>query len=819
MASPRSFRGITLALLAGILYGCDGTPPLTAIEPLSCDPEECADALEAVSAADRLTALLSDDGSRIHLAWPDTSSTETTFRVYRRVAAVDGSHPPFQVLADVPANSVGFADSVGLAPWTLYQYQVRPCHGTVCTAKMNSEIVTVARPPAGVEWARWAPTRVRLAWLWLPPGATHVDVERREWLGPGTVTEPKVIAQVPATATSHMDSVGVEPTGKYRYRLRACNGAACSLWVRTAYVLPGPVPAAPGSVYGAVARAGVIALAWTAGTGPAPRYYLVERRQRNGDGGYGEYQPLGELAAERLSLRDSAGLVSGETYEYRVSACGGGGCARRTSGDVALVVGPAPVAPGAIHAGPLGTSAHEVIVTWSDVSSDEASFRVVRSRDTGEGFGPFEPVAERSGNVTYHVDSVGASPWVAYRYRVQACNAGGCSTSPTSAVVTMSRLPVALHGTRYSPARNHVGWIRGSLALGQDRYEVQRRTADSGATFAPAGQVPGAPEGYPVERFVDTVGVAPGVSYEFRVRACNGSFCTAWSDPVVVEVPVAIPTSPVLRVQTVSPTALELVWTPGPTVPTYLRIARRQRGGDGTLGPVQATVEVPAEPAAYTDTGLTGGATYQYEVSTCNGLGCNTSLVEALVNAGPPAAPPALAINQYGVHTLQTSWEDVSDNEGLYRLTRRASTGSGFGAYSPVAELPRNSTSYTEQGLASWTAFQYQLRACNSVGCSAAVTSPPRTTAELRATYTRVAPTSVAVTWTINPTGGDRVEIQRRRRQEDGTYTAFEAVASVAPASGGYTDEGLTAGAQYRYQARACQGTVCTAFWPSTGPL
>ena len=75
-----------------------------------------------------------------------------------------------------------------------------------------------------------------------------------------------------------------------------------------------------------------------------------------------------------------------------------------------------------------------------------------------------------------------------------------------------------------------------------------------------------------------------------------------------------------------------------------------------------------------------------------------------------------LASSRLDAASLQLSWVDNSDNEDGFHIERKVGTN---GIFSFVAAVGPNTTSYTDDNLASNTTYCYRLNAFNDVGISA----------------------------------------------------------------------------------------------------
>lgn len=83
---------------------------------------------------------------------------------------------------------------------------------------------------------------------------------------------------------------------------------------------------------------------------------------------------------------------------------------------------------------------------------------------------------------------------------------------------------------------------------------------------------------------------------------------------------------------------------------------------------------------------------------------------------------------------LKLTWTDVATNEDAYQVERSLAATGGF---AKIADLPANSSAYTDTGLAEGTQYFYRVSCSNSAGKSAysnvangttKVTTPPAAT-------------------------------------------------------------------------------------------
>jgi hypothetical protein len=194
----------------------------------------------------------------------------------------------------------------------------------------------------------------------------------------------------------------------------------------------------------------------------------------------------------------------------------------------------------------------------------------------------------------------------------------------------------------------------------------------------------------------------------------------------------------------------------------------------------------------------------------------------AATSGGVPAGPLNLAARPATATSIHLTWTDGSVNETGYHLHRRVLSSAGvWGSWASVGSPAANATSFTNTGLTAGTGYQYRLRACNAAGCSAWVygtalsipTAPPSPPFNLLAAA--VSGTAASVTWTDGSSDETGFTLTRALRNLDGSWGAYATIASPAPNATSFSNTGLLAGRQYRYQLRACNPAGCSP-WATT---
>ena len=119
------------------------------------------------------------------------------------------------------------------------------------------------------------------------------------------------------------------------------------------------------------------------------------------------------------------------------------------------------------------------------------------------------------------------------------------------------------------------------------------------------------------------------------------------------------------------------------------------------------------------DTELSPATTYSYKVTAWNNSGESDFSNEATITTPAeqtiPNAPSNLAATVMGCYQIDLNWQDNSDNEDGFKVFRLSGAST---TYSEVADLPANSTFYSNLGLYADWVYSYYIQAYNSAGSS-----------------------------------------------------------------------------------------------------
>jgi|GEM_PF-3033016 len=166
----------------------------------------------------------------------------------------------------------------------------------------------------------------------------------------------------------------------------------------------------------------------------------------------------------------------------------------------------------------------------------------------------------------------------------------------------------------------------------------------------------------------------------------------------------------------------------------------------------------------------------------------------------PPAAPSNLTATAISSSQINLAWVDNASNETSFSVERSV----GGGAFTPIATLGTNSTSFQDTGLAASTTYLYRVRASNGGGDSAYSNTGSATT-QPGSTQAPSAPTALSAT-----AGNAQVSLSWSGSSAATSYNIKRATVSGGPyvkvgtsTAPSFTNTGLTNGTTYFYVVSA----------------
>jgi hypothetical protein len=261
-------------------------------------------------------------------------------------------------------------------------------------------------------------------------------------------------------------------------------------------------PAAPADLAADPASFSQISLNWTDNS-TNENGFSIERSPNGVD----SWAAIG-FSASNTTIYTDSGLNQNTTYHYRVFAYNIIGDSGYSNITAATTFDLPPDAPSSLNAS--AVSADQIVLDWTDNSSNENGFAVERSPN---GSNSWQEIATVGDNTTTYTDT-GLAPGTTYFYRVAAYNLNGNNGFSNTASSTTTEVPpespTNLGATASSASRINLSW--NDNANNETGFKIERWT---GSAWAQVAQTAANVTTYA------NIGLAAGSTYSYRVSAFN----------------------------------------------------------------------------------------------------------------------------------------------------------------------------------------------------------------------------------------------------------------------------------------------------------
>ncbi|MGO8669919.1 MAG: fibronectin type III domain-containing protein, partial [Capsulimonadaceae bacterium] len=754
---------LAIVLIIGVTALClAGARPARATEPIPAAPT----GLSAVAGA-----------LQVALTW-NTSTMSTSYNVYRgTVSGHEGTTP----IGSTGPSTTAYTDS-GLTAGQTYYYKVAAVD-VAGTSPLSSE-VNATPGPTGLT-ATGAAGQVGLAWTPCA-SSTSYNVYRGTAIGGENATP--IATDVTAAAYTDSGLAG----GTYYYKVASVNALGTSGLSNEASATTLPVAPVCFTIQ-PVSKPSENQLDWVAGDTSATSFSIYRSTVPGGEGS----TPIGTVAASTSTTNNQQSYTdstagSNILYYYKVAGVNGAGTGMM-SAEASAEPGSSPLPLPTAMAAQAGNG--QAILTWTPVPN-ATGYLIVASWPSNEQ--PLPYVATVGAVSSYTVS--GAANGVEYAYRVMAIGPDGlgywdASWNQGGNVVTPGDTPIAapsgFHGTASGESVT-LGWTAPANQSGA--YYIYRGTSSGHEVMLASTSG---------TSYTDTA-VSGNTTYYYEVAGYNGantlppngsgegSYSTEISATVSTGSGPAAPTG---LTATAGNAQVSLTWASSTGATSY-NVYRGTAAGSESTTPITSSVTA----TAYTDSSVTNGTEYFYEVAAVNAGGTSALSNEASAtpHAPTPAAPAGLTATPGNVQVSLT-WTS-STGATSYNVYRGTATGAE-GA-TPITSSV-TATAYTDASVTNNTTYFYKVAAVNTGGTSgmsneSSATPVPPVPAAPSGLAATPGNGQVSLSWTSS-TGATSYNVYR------GTATGAESATPLTPSSTTttYTDATVINGTTYFYKVAA----------------
>lgn len=274
-------------------------------------------------------------------------------------------------------------------------------------------------------------------------------------------------------------------------------------------------------------------------------------------------------------------------------------------------------------------------------------------------------------------------------------------------------------------------------------------------------------------------------------------------------------------VRSTGPTSIRLAWTEDAAAARGFRV--ESKAGECDSGNAwQVLADTDRETNAIEYAGLSPNSTYSFRYATHFGGGdlspFSICVSTTTGQAGTPMTPLNLRASSRSNTSASLSWEDTSTNETSFKIFRKTGTAD-WTALKSVSMNTRSFIDTTATGNRNSARYSYDVRACNSMGCS-----KPNPAPELPFTPTNLIVATaggVSLQWTDSSTAESGFQVQRKQGACDSAKPwVLGAFPEIHRNQTEFKDESAIPGSTYSYRVRAFSqgGPRSNAFSSASSP-
>ncbi len=311
---------------------------------------------------------------------------------------------------------------------------------------------------------------------------------------------------------------------------------------------------------------------------------------------------------------------------------------------------------------------------WSYAGNSTVTYTVTFCPISGYG-----TIIQTTGNGSYDGPTTTSGAW------------GGSYTVPAT--------PAGLSAVGGN-AQVALSWAAASGALSYNVYRGTATGGESGTAIASADLN---------TSYTDTT-VTNGTTYYYKVAAVDVAGTSGMSNEASAAPAAGPPAAPTGLNATAGNAQVALSWTASSGAASYNVYRGTTSGGEAATA-----IATAITTTTYTNTGLTNGTAYYFEVAAVNSNGTSgmSNETSATPTSGAPAAPTNLSATA-GNAQISLSWT-AGSGATSYNIYRGTVSG---GESATAIATGITTVSYTNTGLTNGTTYYYKVAALNATGTS-----------------------------------------------------------------------------------------------------
>ena len=623
-------------------------------------------AVQVPAAPTNLSAMAAS-GPQVNLSWADNSSNESGFLIDR---ALDSGFTQNLVTFQAPANATQTAMYVDqtVAVGTTYYYRVSATNSAGTSGPSNTANASIPTPPttpSNASATLSTTTEIDLVWQ---DNATNEDGYKilRKTGTSGTFNQ---IVLLPANSTGYQDK-GLSPGTLYDYHIVAYNIAGnadfAGVTESTVSAPPTGLTPMPGN--------GQVALTWTASAGAAS--YNIYRGTASG----GESATPIQTGVTTTSYTDM-GLNNGTTYYYQITAVDPSSVSPPNPGGESARSSEAFATPQVVIAGSLAGSSSS-----ANTAANLTTTGIIDWAHWGRGGVPGLDHKATGGGLISSYTVVGSgtvSPYSNYPRPLSWSDGTPTATSSNNT------------------SGGFIAGIGNGFSITAPADTTQRTlTVYVGGWNSGGRLVAHLSDGSAVD-FTDTTATASGqydrtYTLAYAAASANQTLTVTWAvasgtgnvtlDGAALAGPVQAPAAPATLSAMAGNTQVALTWTASTGATSY-NIYRATASG------AEVSYKTGVTGTSYTDSGLTNGTTYYYQVTVVNSGGESQRSSEMSATpqasiAGSLTGSSKLATTAVNLTTTGTTDWAHRGRGGVPGFDHKATGGGQISTYTVVGSAP-----------------------------------------------------------------------------------------------------------------------------------